>query len=62
MTKLYQVEPIGKTFTTGNSYLTPRHTGSKFKWNAPEAEFVVKTENIPQAEVTVPVQEMTASA
>lgn len=34
--------------TPGNPYLSPRHPGSKFKWNAPNvepAQLVVNVEN-----------------
>jgi hypothetical protein len=48
--------------TPGNPYLSPRHLGLKFKWNAQKAEAVVKPESTPQAEIIVPVQEVTASA
>jgi hypothetical protein len=46
--------------TPGNSYLSSRHPGSKFKWDVPAAktETVVEAESTLKADIIVPVQEV----
>lgn len=51
--------------TPGNPYLSDRHPGSKFKWNAPKtgtAAELEKTASIVKTEIVVPVAEVTSSA
>jgi hypothetical protein len=42
--------------TPGNPYLSPRHPGSKFKWNGPVTEGTAKNKGLSEDDVAIPVQ------